>query len=133
MGLDHVVLRARSAPHMVAFYCHLGCAVEKVQEELGLTQLRAGTALIDIVDIHGELGRMGGHAPGPDSHNMDHLCLRVEPFDSDRIRTFLTDMGYAPGEVVQRYGAEGYGPSIYVNDPEGNMVELKGPASGTQA
>jgi glyoxylase I family protein len=127
-GLDHVVLRARSAAHMVAFYCQaLGCTVDKVQEEIGLTQLRAGSALIDIVDVHGELGRMGGPAPGLEGHNMDHLCLRVEPFDGDRIRTFLTDMGYAPGEVVQRYGAEGEGPSIYVNDPEGNMVELKGP------
>jgi catechol 2,3-dioxygenase-like lactoylglutathione lyase family enzyme len=128
LGLDHVVLRVSDVAGMTRFYCDvLGCHVEKVQEALGLHQLRAGTALVDLVDVAGELGRRGGPPPGPDARNMDHLCLRIEPFDEAAIRAHLSAHGVAAGETVSRYGAEGQGPSIYISDPEGNSVELKGP------
>ena len=52
-----------------------------------------------------------------------------EPFDPAAIRARLAPFGIEPGEVVDRYGAEGTGPSIYFDDPEGNQVELKGPAT----
>jgi glyoxylase I family protein len=58
---------------------------------------------------------------------MDHLCFRIEPFDRDAIASKLSPLGIALGETVQRYGAEGNGPSVYFNDPEGNQIELKGP------
>jgi len=90
-------------------------------------QLRAGRSLIDLVDVAGELGRKGGAGPGRDGHNMDHVCLRLEPFDPDVIARHLQAHGIAPGEVVSRYGAEGDGPSMYIADPQGNTVELKGP------
>jgi glyoxylase I family protein len=126
--IDHIVLRARDVPRMVAFYRDvLGCPVEKVQDEFGLYQLRAGNSLIDIVDVAGKLGRMGGKAPGKEGRNMDHLCLRVEPWDGKAIDAYLRGKGIEPGEIGRRYGADGYGPSIYFTDPEGNMVELKGP------
>lgn len=126
--IDHVVLRATDMARMQAFYCEvLGCTVEKVQDRIGLLQLRAGRCLIDLVDVDGELGRKGGAAPGRDGHNMDHVCLRVEPFDADAIARHLRDHGVAAGEVVSRYGAEGDGPSLYITDPQGNTVELKGP------
>jgi catechol 2,3-dioxygenase-like lactoylglutathione lyase family enzyme len=128
LGLDHVVLRAVDVPRMIRFYCDvLGCPVEKVQEGLGLHQLRAGSALIDLVDIAGELGRKGGPAPGAEARNMDHLCIRIEPFEPAALAAHLSAHGVAPGEVVSRYGAEGQGPSMYIVDPEGNSVELKGP------
>ncbi|MFV0297976.1 MAG: VOC family protein [Hyphomicrobiaceae bacterium] len=128
LGLDHVVLRASDVERMQRFYCDvLGCQLEKVQEAIGLTQLRAGTALIDLVDIAGELGRKGGGAPGQEGRTMDHLCIRIEPFDEKALQTHLTAHGVAPGDVVSRYGAEGQGPSMYISDPEGNSVELKGP------
>lgn len=126
--IDHVVLRVSDLSRMQAFYCDLlGCRVEKVQAELGLTQLRAGASLIDLVDVAGKLGRMGGSAPGRAGRNMDHFCLRLESFDGPAIQRYLRDRGVDPGEVVQRYGAEGNGPSLYVEDPEGNVVELKAP------
>lgn len=129
VGLDHVVLRVRDVAGMRRFYCEvLGCREERVNGGLGLYQLRAGRSLIDLVDVAGELGRRGGAAPGADGHNMDHLCLRVEPFDAAAIRAHLTAHGVDAGEAVMRYGAEGEGPSIYLADPEGNTVELKGPA-----
>jgi catechol 2,3-dioxygenase-like lactoylglutathione lyase family enzyme len=128
LGLDHVVLRVSDLARMQRFYCDvLGCTVEKVQAEIGLTQLRAGRALIDLVDVAGKLGRMGGAAPGAEGRNMDHLCLRVERLDHAALRAHLAANGVAAGEIVERYGAEGYGPSMYLTDPEGNVVELKGP------
>ena len=125
--IDHVVLRVRDLARMRSFYCDvLGCSVDKVQEAIGLTQLRAGRALIDLVTVDGVLGRMGGEAPGKSGRNMDHFCLRVEPFDGEAILAHLKTHGVDVGEVVSRYGAEGDGPSIYITDPEGNVVELKG-------
>jgi catechol 2,3-dioxygenase-like lactoylglutathione lyase family enzyme len=127
-GIDHVVLRVRDIGRMVRFYeAALGCAVERRQDELGLVQLRAGRALIDLVDVAGKLGRAGGAPPGADARNMDHLCLRVEPFEPEAIRAHLQAHGARPGEVAPRYGAEGEGPSLYLDDPEGNRLELKGP------
>jgi glyoxylase I family protein len=126
--IDHVVLRVRDPERMKRFYCDiLGCSVERVQEKIGLTQLRAGRSLIDLVDVAGTLGRLGGAAPGAEGRNMDHVCLRVEPFDAPAIIAFLKANGVDPGEVAPRFGAEGSGPSLYLTDPEGNTVELKGP------
>lgn len=126
--IDHIVLRVVDLDRMIRFYCDtLGCAVERRQEEIGLVQLRAGRSLIDLVPVDGKLGRMGGVAPGKEGRNVDHFCVRVEPFDEDAIRTHLMAHGASPGSVEQRVGAEGTGPSIYVADPEGNIVELKGP------
>jgi hypothetical protein len=101
--------------------------VEKIQEEIGLYQLRAGASLIDLVTVSGKLGRAGGSPPGPDGHNLDHFCVQVDPFDAAAIRAHLERHGAKPGPVETRYGALGTGPSIYVDDPEGNTVELKGP------
>lgn len=126
--IDHVVLRVQDLDRMMAFYCDaLGCTVERRQDAIGLVQLRAGRSLVDLVPVEGKLGRAGGAAPGREGRNMDHVCFRVEPFDASAIRAHLAAHGVAAGDVVSRYGAEGEGPSIYVEDPEGNTVELKGP------
>jgi glyoxylase I family protein len=128
VGLDHLVLRIVDLQRMLHFYCDaLGCTVEKRQDNLGLIQLRAGNALIDLVPIDGKLGRAGGAPPGKEGRNLDHFCLRVEPFDEAAIREQLARQGYTAGPVEQRFGAEGDGPSLYLTDPEGNVVELKGP------
>lgn len=126
--IDHVVLRVRDLERMIDFYCTaLGCALEWRRDDLGLVHLRAGRSLIDLVPVDGPLGRQGGAAPGADGHNMDHLCLRVEPFDEAAILAHLRAHGARIGEIAPRYGADGKGPSIYLQDPEGNRVELKGP------
>lgn len=126
--IDHIVLRIRDLNAVMDFYMGvLGCELEKVQAKAGLYQLRAGRSLIDLVPVDGRLGRKGGAPPGEEGRNLDHLCLGVEPFDGDAIIEYLRGKGCEPGPVERRYGAEGEGPSIYVNDPEGNVVELKGP------
>jgi glyoxylase I family protein len=127
-GLDHVVLRVVDIENIRRFYCDvLGCRVERRQDELGLMQLRAGLSLIDLVSVDGRIGRHGGAAPGSEGRNMDHFCVRVEPYDEAAILAHLESHGVRIGDIGSRYGAEGEGPSIYLFDPEGNMVELKGP------
>jgi glyoxylase I family protein len=128
VGIDHLVLRVRDLDRMVRFYCDvLGCRVERVQGEIGLTQIRAGRSLIDLVPVDGKLGRMGGAAPGKEARNLDHFCVTIDGYDEAKIRAYLTARGVAIGEAGSRYGAEGEGPSLYVSDPEDNVVELKGP------
>jgi catechol 2,3-dioxygenase-like lactoylglutathione lyase family enzyme len=128
-GIDHVVIRARDLGRMVAFYQDvLGCAVELRRDDLGLAHLRAGRALIDLIAVDGVLGRRGGAAAAAEGRNMDHLCLRVEPFAIDELRAHLEAHGIEAGPLQHNYGAEGHGPSLYLEDPEGNVVELKGPA-----
>ena len=128
--IDHIVLRVVDLPAMLRFYCEgLGCRVERRQDEIGLIQLRAGRSMLDLVPLDGKLGRAGGAAPGKQGHNVDHMCFRVEPFDEPAIRAHLAALGIEAGPVESRYGAEGEGPSIYLCDPQGNLVELKGPPS----
>ena len=126
--LDHVVLRVSDLQLMLDFYQRvLGCTLERQETDLGLYQLRAGSSLIDLVPVDQPLGQQGGKAPGLEGHNMDHLCLRIEPFDAAALQAYLEGHGVSAGPVESRYGAEGKGPSIYIQDPEGNRIELKGP------
>ncbi len=127
-GLDHVVLRVADLERAKAFYRDvLFCPEEKWQPELGLLQMRAGAALLDLVDIDGKLGREGGALAGKEGRNVDHFCFQIADFDEAAIRAHLIAHGIEPGPTVRRYGAEGYGSSIYIEDPDGNTVELKAP------
>ena len=126
--IDHLVLRVLNLDRMLQFYCGaLGCSVERKEKEIGLVQLRAGRSIIDLIPVEGKPGRAGGAAPGVEGRNLDHFCLRVEPFDEPSIRSELEGQGIEVGPVESRYGAEGMGQSIYLKDPEGNVIELKGP------
>ena len=128
LDIDHLVLRVVDVERMIRFYCDaLGCTVERREEEIGLVQLRVGRSLLDLVPVDGKLGRAGGGAPVAAGRNLDHFCLRIEPFDETSIRRQLDRHGITAGPVETRYGAEGEGPSMYLADPEGNVVELKGP------
>ncbi len=133
-GLDHVVIRVSNLEKSLAFYRDaLGCSEERRIEELGLIQLRAGASLIDLVPVDSPLGRAGGAAPPSaeaGGRNMDHFALQVASFDEASIRRHLERHGIEAGDVATRYGALGSGPSMYVRDPDGNTVELKGPAGG---
>ena len=130
-GIDHVVLRVRDIERMRKFYCDvLGARHVAYRPEFGMSHLRVGNAMIDLVEVDGALGKAGGAAPGREGRNMDHLCLRVEPFDQDAIVSHLEKHNVDVGKIAPRFGAEGNGTSIYLTDPEGNTVELKGPSDG---
>jgi catechol 2,3-dioxygenase-like lactoylglutathione lyase family enzyme len=126
--IDHIVLRVVDLARMLRFYGDvLGCREVRRQDAIGLVQLRAGSSMVDLIPIDGKLGSAGGAAPGKEGRNVDHFCFRVEPFDEAAIRAHLAAHGIEAGPSASRFGAEGEGPSIYLRDPEGNTIELKGP------
>lgn len=117
-NIDHIVLKVRDMERSISFYRDvLGCTVEREVESIGLVQMRAGACMIDLVPRKGA-------EPGND---LDHFCVRIADWDEDRVRTELGSHGIEAPEAVSRYGAEGDGPSIYIEDPDGITVELKGP------
>jgi glyoxylase I family protein len=125
--IDHVVIRVQDLVRMIDFYCGvLGCRLERGPGKNGLAQLRAGDSLIDLVDAAGPHSRQGGGRPHAEGGNMDHVCLQLQPWDADAISAHLKKHNVEVGDVVTRYGALGDGPSLYIKDPEGNAVELKG-------
>jgi len=129
-GFDHIVLRVRDKDAMLGFYVGvLGLSVDRDRPELGLTHVRAGPQMIDLVTLDGRLGKLGGAAPGAEGRNLDHFALQVRPFDEAAIRAHLAAHGVNVVEEGPRYGADGDGFSLYVKDPEGNTVELKGPSA----
>src|ERR1041385_3364202 len=128
--IDHLVLRVRDIEAMRRFYCDvLGAEHIAYRPKFGMSHLRVGASMMDLVEVDGILGKRGGAAPGMEGRNVDHFCFRVEPFDEAAIRAHLREQGVSAGSVETRYGAEGEGPSMYLVDPEGNVVELKGPAN----
>ncbi|MCG9695624.1 VOC family protein [Shewanella sp. Isolate11] len=125
-GLDHVVLRTTSLEDMLSFYVDiLNCPLERQLLAEGLIQLRAGNALIDIVTCDSPLGKLGGKPPQQDGRNVDHICLQIAPCEEKALLNYLEVNDISHQGFTQRYGAEGFGRSVYIEDPEGNVVELK--------
>ena len=126
-GIDHIVLRTTQLSAMIHFYCDiLGCSVErKTSEDIGLTQLRVGNSLVDLVVVDSQLGALGGGAPTLTENNLDHFCLQLKSISESEIKKHLLSHGVSVDDFSKRYGAQGFGPSLYIKDPEGNTVELK--------
>ena len=126
-GIDHVVIRVHQLAPMLNFYRDiLGACLKKENADMGLYHLSIGSSMIDLVPVDGKLGLQGGAPPGREGHNVDHIAIKIFPFDGEKIRKYLINQGVNSEEPVIRYGANGKGPSIYIKDPEGNGIELKG-------
>ena len=125
--IDHIVLRTEQLDAMIDFYSHvLGCPVERtLPARVGLTQLRAGKSLIDLVSVDSELGRAGGPPPSGTGKNVDHFCLQIEAITEEDLRHWLESNGVEVGDFQVRYGAEAFGSSVYIRDPDNNIVELR--------
>lgn len=116
--IDHVVIKTHDMANALTFYRDiLGAVLERELPEIGLKQLRAGTSLIDLVPQTGDVA----------SHNMEHFALTIDPFNGPQLSEYFAQHNIPCGKVERRYGAEGFGPSLYLTDPDGNIVELKGP------
>ena len=128
-GLDHLVLRVADLDRAIQFYGEvLGCHVERRLDEPKLVQLRAGSSMIDLVPA----GAAPQSAEAAAGRNLDHFAVRIGTFDFPALTAHLRKHGIEAGEVRRRYGAEGYGSSLYITDPDGNVVELKGPPEQAQ-
>jgi glyoxylase I family protein len=127
-NIDHLVLRVRDIDAMRKFYCDvLGAEHIGYRPKFAMSHLRVGDCMLDLV----EAGKRGVPAPSEGGAlNLDHFCFRVEPFDQEAIVAHLKRHNVPLGPIRERYGAEGNGVSIYLTDPEGNTVELKGPSYG---
>lgn len=133
--IDHIVFRVKDLTRSIEFYrTVLGCDVVRQREHLGLVHLRAGASMIDLVSVDGKLGSRGGAAAATEARNVDHLCLRIEPFHEPDLVAHLAKHGLAPfGSAEVNFGAEGDGLSLYFPDPDGNVIELKGPSAALVA
>jgi len=121
LGLDHVVLHVRDQAVSQRFYCDLlGATLEHVNPKFSLVQLRFGRALIDLLPLDPR-----APAPSPEA-GMDHLCLSIRCEDLGKVADVLGARGVTvEGEIVERRGAFGQGPSLYLRDPDGYRIELK--------
>ncbi len=117
--IDHVVIRCRDQSRSLDFYTRvLGLAEERRLEAIGLVQLRAGASMIDLVPAD--------PPPTHEGRNVDHVCLGVDTASMDSLVGYLREQGVEVlGDPAERYGARGMGRSIYVLDPDGNIIELK--------
>lgn len=127
LAIDHIVLRTTKLDEMLEFYIQvIGCSIEReTPKGTGLTQLRAGSALIDLVEVNSKLGAIGGGAPAQTDRNVDHFCLQIKPLPEQELVEHLETKGIKTEDFENRYGAQGFGNSIYIRDPEGNGVELR--------
>lgn len=117
-GIDHVVVRVTDLDRAIQFYSKvLGCTLEWRRDELCLAHLRVGTAFIDLL--------AGQPLPAGPGRNMDHLCLTVAGFDLETVSDHLRAHGVVVGAAAERFGASGWGQSIYIVDPDGNGLELR--------
>jgi glyoxylase I family protein len=117
--LDHVVLRCVDQKRALDFYTQeLGLVEERRLDAIGLIQLRAGQSMVDLVPAKNQRDA--------EARNVDHFCLGIETDDIAAVASHLRARGVnVLGEPAQRYGSRGNGLSIYIHDPEDNVVELK--------
>ncbi|MEH0938438.1 VOC family protein [Micromonospora psammae] len=116
-GFDHLVLTVADVERSLRFYCgSLGLAPVRLDDwragrvPFPSVRIDAGT-IVDLV--HGRRGES----------NVDHFCLVVAPLDwAEVVASGAFDVVEGP---VGRFGARGSATSIYVRDPDGNVVELR--------
>jgi catechol 2,3-dioxygenase-like lactoylglutathione lyase family enzyme len=116
-GLDHIVLTVADAHRSLDWYGgRLGLEPLRVAEweaeEVFFPSVRVdATTIIDLLEVP------------PTGINVDHVCLVVEPVDLAALAA-APDLDVVEGPV-RRWGAQGEGTSLYIRDPDGNLVELR--------
>ncbi|WP_240809426.1 VOC family protein [Microbispora catharanthi] len=116
-GFDHLVLTVEDVERSLAFYCDvLGLEPVRVDE------WRAGKAPFPSVRVSADtiIDLLRGDRGEP---NVDHFCLVVEPLDwQEVIDSGALTVIDGPGP---RFGARGVATSVYLKDPDGNVIELR--------
>jgi catechol 2,3-dioxygenase-like lactoylglutathione lyase family enzyme len=126
-GIDHVVLLVGDMERATAFYRDvIGCPVDNDLQQFGMRQLRAGAALIDLVDISSDQGAWAKPEVAG-GRNVDHVALGLGPADAEAVRRHLASHNVEIIEEGERTGALGDTLSFYIRDPDGNQIELSFP------
>ncbi|MBM3503192.1 MAG: VOC family protein [Alphaproteobacteria bacterium] len=140
--IDHVVLLVADLRRAARFYTEiLGLRVERWREEIGLVQIRAGQSLIDLQLATGRRPKRTRSRPGQPARsamirapvNVHHIALTVKRLDGPRLKRHFAKLGIAASEPRKQYGADGMGWAMDVIDPDGNIVELKGPPDAAES
>lgn len=125
-GLDHIVLSVADVERSLRFYVEeLGLRPERV-EQWRLAEVFFPSVRIDdhtIIDLFAQPPAGDGNSPPAPGRNLDHFCLVVDSTDLDALaRSGRFEVVDGP---ARRWGARGDGTSLYVRDPDGNVVELR--------
>jgi len=125
--MDHIVLRNKDVEVSLKFYTEvLGLQAERGVDEWRAGEVRFPSARINadtIIDFFGTdqepIGKEG-------DKNQDHYCMVIEPTDMEELKSKFEAMGVeiqaGPGK---RWGSHGDGISLYIYDPDDNVVELR--------
>jgi glyoxylase I family protein len=128
VGIDHVVFLVDDMSRAMEFYAKvLGCVPGYSYPALGIEQVWCGAALIVLWDTT-HPGAAGASPAVPGGRNVDHLCIATSPFAPEAMRAHLAVHGVAILREATHGGARGMGHSLYIRDPFGNVLEIKGPA-----
>jgi len=126
-ALHHFTVKTDNLEATRDFYTDvLGCTVEGALPQYGMLQLRAGAALIDLVDVAAPEASWA-RPPVAGGRNFDHLCLALGAYDEAKLRRHLARHRVEIIEEGVHGGSRGESLSLYVRDPSGNVIELKGP------
>lgn len=124
-SLDHLVLKVKDQKASLDFYVNLlGLTPERVElwqaGEVGFPSVRLNA--FTIIDFF----KQSQSVDLATKNNVEHICLEVEPIDLDQLKTQLEDLKISivegPGK---RWGAKGIGMSLYIQDPDQNVIELR--------
>ncbi len=124
--MDHIVLRVKDVETSLRFYSEtLGMKTERVEQwragEIRFPSVRLNDdTIIDFFASNQEpIGRDG-------ARNLDHYCMVIEPTDMEELKSKFEAIGVGiqagPGK---RWGSHGDGISLYIYDPDDNVVELR--------
>ena len=124
--LDHIVLRVKDVETSLRFYTQvLGLPSERVEQwrageiRFPSARLNADTIIDFFASDQKPIGREG-------AKNQDHFCMVIEPTDMEELKAKFEGIGVdiqaGPGK---RWGSHGDGISLYIYDPDDNVVELR--------
>ena len=119
IGLDHLVLTVKNIKTTTDFY-HKFFGIETINFQNGRTALKLGHQKINLHELGHEIDPKAEFStPGSGD-----ICLISDKPIDDLLKTFQKNNLHIVLGPVLRTGAEGKIKSIYVRDPDQNLIEI---------